>query len=65
MDSNIKLEITGQVAYLLDTLDSKQRNFLLSHYLNKRANDLKKFIKTEHGIEISVEENRAEKTQVS
>jgi hypothetical protein len=61
MDSNIKLEITGQVANLLDALDAKQRNFLLSHYLNKRANDLKKFIKTEHGIEISIEKNQTEK----
>lgn len=61
MDSNIKLEITGQVANLLDALDSKQRNFLLSHYLNKRANDLKKFIKIEHGIEITVEKNQPEK----
>jgi len=51
--NTVKIEISGKVATTIESLNSKTRDFLLSHYLNKKENDFKKFIETEHGIVIT------------
>lgn len=61
MEESIKIEIAGKAAEFLTKINPKQRDFLLSHYMNKKIGDFKKFIQSEHGIVVDEMNNQGNK----